>query len=130
MNCPSYAANTGRCNHEAKPWEGRRARPLDDLEGAWVNIDCPFEQFKVEGNRVTRTDLRGTHHFTLHWDYGRERWQWGTHGRLSLEWLADDVISWVPDVHAQHAKVWHWRRSGPPAAQRGGVVPPPVLSMS
>jgi len=122
--------DTNTCNPERKPWAGCHTRPLDDLEGTWVNVDCPVEQYMVQGHNVTRTDLRGTHHFTLHWDYERERWQWGTHGRLSLEWLGDDVISWVPDVHAQHAKVWHWRRSGPPPLRHGAVVPPPVLAVS
>lgn len=130
MNFASYAEDASICAAEHKPWEGCHARPLDELEGAWVNVDCPFEQYMVEGQRVTRTDLRGTHHFTLHWDYERERWQWGTHGRLSLEWTADDTISWVPDVHAQHSKVWHWRRSGPPPPRRRGVGLPPVLTMS
>lgn len=110
---------------EGKPWEGQTERVIDDLEGSWVNADSPSEHYCVEGHRVTRTDIRGTHHFTLKWDTVGQRWQWGTHGRLSLEWVSDDVISWIPDVHARHTKVWHWQRTGPrptPLSRRGGVA--------
>lgn len=134
MSCPTSAEDASAYYNEKKPPPGCCPRPIDELAGAWVNVDSPFEHYTVEGHRVTRTDLRGIHHFTLHWDDEQQRWQWGTKGRLSLEWHDDDVISWVPDVHAQHTKVWHWRRSGPrPAhhamASQHGFGPPVVPSM-
>lgn len=154
MSFSTLAENMSAYRNEDKPWEGFstrsldslegtwisprscRSQSIDDLEGTWVNVDCPFEHYTVQGHNVTRTDVRGTQHFTLHWDYEGQRWQWGTHGRLSLEWLDNDVISWVPDLHANNAKVWHWRRSGPPPPQpaavghHGGVVPPLALAPS
>eukprot|EP00929_Paragymnodinium_shiwhaense_P117556 TRINITY_DN8831_c0_g1_i1.p1 TRINITY_DN8831_c0_g1~~TRINITY_DN8831_c0_g1_i1.p1 ORF type:complete len:428 (-),score=74.66 TRINITY_DN8831_c0_g1_i1:417-1700(-) len=110
----------------------RRGRP-HDLCGSWYNVDCPREQYVVEGLRVTRTDVRGLqHYFTLHWDANRQKLQWGTHGRLFLEWMSDDVIAWVPEPPAQQhgsasseqagyhrhvpppppARVWRWQRLG------------------
>lgn len=93
-------------------WEGWDWQTtLQHLEGTWVNVESPFEQYTVQGHHVTRKDSRGIQHFTLQWDYEGQRWQWGTHGRLALEWFDENSISWVPDVHAINPKVWNWRRS-------------------
>lgn len=116
-------ATVGRA--AAEPWGGCRAQPDADIDGTWVNVDSPFEQYTVEGFYVTRMDSRGTQHYTLHWDDEWQRWQWGTHGRLFLEWLTDDVISWVPEERYRNAKVWQWRRVRTPANHRCWVVVPP-----
>lgn len=76
-----------------------------------MNVDCPREQYVVQGLHVIRTDVRGTQHFSLHWDPHRQQLQWGTHGRLFLEWIGDNAIAWVPDAH--NARVWRWQRTGP-----------------
>jgi len=100
----------------APPWHagnrGRSTRPIEELEGTWMNVDSPHEQYVVEGLRIMRTDARGTRDFSIQWDNHKQRWQWGPHGRLSLQWLGDDTIAWVPEpVHdAQHSRVWRWRR--------------------
>jgi len=120
MSFASRAEDATICRSLAEPWGGCRAQPLADIDGTWVNVDSPFEQYTVEGFYVTRMDSRGTQHYTLHWDDEWQRWQWGTHGRLFLEWLTDDVISWVPEERYQNAKVWQWRRV------RAAVVVPPL----
>uniref|UniRef100_A0A7S1WGD9 RING-type domain-containing protein n=1 Tax=Alexandrium catenella TaxID=2925 RepID=A0A7S1WGD9_ALECA len=117
------------CTHDAPAWHGGSnhsesgkvgnggsyMRPIEELEGTWMNVDCPREQYVISGLRITRSDARGTRNFTIHWDQTRQRWQWGTHGRLSLQWLGDDAIAWVPDTSwdAEHARVWRWQRCGP-----------------
>lgn len=100
-------------------------RPIEELEGTWMNVDCPREQYIIHGLRITRTDARGTRNFTIHWDHCRQRWQWGTHGRLSLQWLGDDAIAWVPDSawDADHSRVWRWQRCTQPQAQPGELAP-------
>mmetsp|Transcript_29087 Transcript_29087/g.83369 ORF Transcript_29087/g.83369 Transcript_29087/m.83369 type:complete len:348 (+) Transcript_29087:43-1086(+) len=119
------------CPHEASAWHsdssqgdsakvgsgGNYMRPIEELEGTWMNVDCPREQYVIHGLRITRSDARGTRNFTIHWDQSRQRWQWGTHGRLSLQWLGDDAIAWVPDTawDAEHARVWRWQRCGQPS---------------
>mmetsp|Transcript_28254 Transcript_28254/g.65354 ORF Transcript_28254/g.65354 Transcript_28254/m.65354 type:complete len:381 (-) Transcript_28254:111-1253(-) len=114
----------------AKPWQGINrspigatlVRPICRLEGTWVNVDCPREQYYVQGLRVTRMDIRGAHHFSLHWDPNYQRWQWGTQGRLSLEWIGDDRIAWVPDSH--RGRTWRWQRctyTVPPPPQHATV---------
>jgi len=114
-------------DYEDKPWEGHD-RPIEDLAGTWVNVDSPLEHYLVQGLNVTRTDSRGVHHFTIQWDRWRQCWQWGTHGRLFLEWLADDAIAWAPDVHSHHARVWRWHRVQPTAAGRCYGAPPTLAS--
>eukprot|EP00927_Polykrikos_kofoidii_P068602 TRINITY_DN6394_c0_g1_i1.p1 TRINITY_DN6394_c0_g1~~TRINITY_DN6394_c0_g1_i1.p1 ORF type:complete len:397 (-),score=53.51 TRINITY_DN6394_c0_g1_i1:203-1393(-) len=112
-----------------------RDRPVQELEGTWVNADCPWEQYVVEGLKVIRTDIRSTQRFTLHWDHARQRLQWGTHGRLYLEWLADDAIAWMPEssftppqaapLEGTHhvpppppaSRVWRWKRATPSPPQ-------------
>mmetsp|Transcript_90654 Transcript_90654/g.194392 ORF Transcript_90654/g.194392 Transcript_90654/m.194392 type:complete len:455 (+) Transcript_90654:96-1460(+) len=108
-----------RSRSPGKAWEGSgggsggsHARPVEDLAGTWVNMECPREQYVVDGLHVARADNRGTHNFTLRWDPHRQRLQWGTHGRLCLEWLGENAIAWVPD--SQHGRVWRWQRIGPP----------------
>lgn len=97
-------------------------RPIEELEGTWMNVDCPREQYIIHGLRITRSDARGTRNFTIHWDQGRQQWQWGTHGRLSLQWLGEDAIAWVPDSSwdAEHARVWRWQRCVQPPQEGGG----------
>mmetsp|Transcript_67664 Transcript_67664/g.135917 ORF Transcript_67664/g.135917 Transcript_67664/m.135917 type:complete len:355 (-) Transcript_67664:380-1444(-) len=117
------------CPQDASAWHGSSSqgesgkvgnggsymRPIEELEGTWMNVDCPREQYVIHGLRITRSDARGTRNFTIHWDQTRQRWQWGTHGRLSLQWLGDDAIAWVPDTawDVEHARVWRWQRCRP-----------------
>jgi len=120
---------TGRSRpREVPAWQGF-SRPLGHLEGTWLNIDCPHEQYVIEGLRVRRTDARGESDFTIQWNQHRQLWQWGTHGRLSLHWLGVDVIAWVPDMpnDSNHARAWRWRRcEAVPPPQR--VLPEPMNS--
>merc|ERR1712150_111470 len=39
-------------------------------------------------------------------------WQWGTHGRLYLEWVADNLIAWTSG--SNQGRVWRWQRCVPP----------------
>mmetsp|Transcript_16192 Transcript_16192/g.42788 ORF Transcript_16192/g.42788 Transcript_16192/m.42788 type:complete len:341 (+) Transcript_16192:81-1103(+) len=116
---------------EVPAWQGF-SRPLGHLEGAWINVDCPNEQYVIEGLRVRRTDARGESEFTIQWNQHRQLWQWGTHGRLSLHWLGVDVIAWVPDMPSgqdpHHARAWRWRRCEPPAPPPPRRVPPEPAS--
>jgi len=107
---------------------GYAPRPASQLAGTWVNVDCPRERYTVEGMRVTRADVRGTQNFTLHWDPRSQRLQWGTHGRLWLEWLGDDFVAWVPDSH--HARVWRWQRVAFAAPPRRPGHPAALLASS
>ena len=43
--------------------------------------------------------------FSIHWDPGRLSWQWGRHGRLTMQWLGIDSIAWVPDM-CPRGKSW------------------------
>lgn len=45
--------------------------------------------------------------FSIHWDPGRLSWQWGRHGRLTMQWLGIDSIAWVPDMclEGNHGKL-------------------------
>lgn len=36
--------------------------------------------------------------FSIHWNPARLSWQWGRHGRLTMQWLGIDSIAWVPDM--------------------------------
>jgi len=99
-------------------------RPIAALEGLWANVDRPYERYRVEGLRITKTDARGTRHFAIQWDPRRQQWQWGAQGRLSLQWLGDDAIAWVPDLErdAERAHTWRWQRCGrvqPPPGEPG-----------
>lgn len=99
---------------QGKAWDSHgHTRPIEQLEGTWVNADRPREQYVVEGLRITRTDdSRGTRQiFSIRWDARGQRWQWGTHGKLSLDWLADDFIAWTSG--SSRGRVWRWQRSGP-----------------
>jgi len=91
---------------------GSYARSFEELEGTWMNMDCPREQYIIRGRRITRSDARGTREFTLHWDRNRRQWRWGTHGRLSLQWLGGDSIAWIPDSgwDADQMRGWRWER--------------------
>mmetsp|Transcript_90912 Transcript_90912/g.142830 ORF Transcript_90912/g.142830 Transcript_90912/m.142830 type:complete len:354 (+) Transcript_90912:87-1148(+) len=99
-------------------WRALHAQRIEDLEGEWVNADSPLEQYVVQGLNVTRTDWRGTQHFTLQWDQQHQHWQWGTHGKLHLEWRADDTIAWVPNATSKHSRVWQWRRRYSPSGRQ------------
>jgi len=81
-----------------------------------MNVDCPLERYVVEGLQVTRKDVRGTTYFTLHWSDQQQRWEWGTYGKLFLEWHTKDSVAWVPD--SQCKRSWRWKRYVPslPAA--------------
>jgi len=94
-----------------------------------MNVDCPREQYSIHGQRITRSDARGTRNFTIHWDQGRQRWQWGTHGRLSLQWLGEDAIAWVPEAawDVNHARVWRWQRCVNPLPHAVGAEPAAVV---
>lgn len=85
---------------------------INFLQGLWLNADCQGEQYVIQGLQVTRTDSRGTRRFSIRWDQRGQRWQWGTRGRLSLQWLGNDAIAWVPEVggHAQAGRLWRWQR--------------------
>lgn len=92
-------------------WEshdGSHPLSIRDLEGTWMNVDCPREKYVIDGLKVTRTDGRGARDFSLRWDAQSHRWEWGTRGRLFLEWMTCDAIAWVPTSH--HARVWRWQR--------------------
>mmetsp|Transcript_112926 Transcript_112926/g.364534 ORF Transcript_112926/g.364534 Transcript_112926/m.364534 type:complete len:351 (-) Transcript_112926:319-1371(-) len=126
LPCPQDA-NTwpGDAGHGGTSQAGSSAgymRPIEELEGTWMNADCPREQYVIHGLRITRSDARGTRNFSIHWDQCRQRWQWGTHGRLSLQWLGEDAIAWVPDSawDSDHARVWRWQRCGP--SSQGSVA--------
>lgn len=80
------------------------------VQGSWMNADCPSERYVVTGQNVTRMDYQGSRHFTLQWDNERQQLQWGTQGRLSLTWLGEGQLCWVPS--RQHAKAWRWQRIG------------------
>eukprot|EP00438_Fugacium_kawagutii_P016704 Skav227648 [mRNA] locus=scaffold58:312575:320810:+ [translate_table: standard] len=80
------------------------------LDGVWLNADCPWEEYTVSGQRVRRTNSQGTREFSIHWDPGRLSWQWGRHGRLTMQWLGIDSIAWVPNMFCEHSRVWRWRR--------------------
>lgn len=110
---------------EVPAWQGF-SRPLGHLEGTWLNVDCPNEQYVIEGLRVRRTDARGESEFTIQWNQSRQLWQWGTHGRLSLHWLGADVIAWVPDGphDPHHTRAWRWRRCEPVPPPPRRVTPP------
>ena len=85
------------------------------LDGVWLNADCPWEEYTVTGQRVRRTNSHGTREFSIQWDPARLSWQWGRHGRLSMQWLGVDSIAWVPDMSCEHhnGRVWRWRRVQP-----------------
>mmetsp|Transcript_5112 Transcript_5112/g.12115 ORF Transcript_5112/g.12115 Transcript_5112/m.12115 type:complete len:277 (+) Transcript_5112:67-897(+) len=88
--------------------------PTGQLDGMWLNADCPWEVYSVTGHRVRRTNSHGTREFSIQWDPSRSSWQWGTHGRLSMQWLGVDSIAWVPDMcEHQNGRVWRWRRVQP-----------------
>lgn len=111
---PTAAASGGGGSHSIE-WE----QAVGVLQGTWANADCPSELYVVVGQHVTRTDANGSRHFTLHWDRCRQQLQWGTHGRLSLAWLADGTVAWIPCK--RWARVWHWRRATPVSSAQ----PPP-----
>jgi len=100
---------------------GDASPPIGELDGTWINTDSQWEEYVISGRRVTRNNARGTKEFTIQWDPYRCCWQWGTHGRLSLQWLDDHAIAWIPDFSGdpQHSRVWHWRRTHLPASSRG-----------
>lgn len=100
-------------------------RPIQELAGTWMNADCPREQYIIEGLQVTRIDGRGTRNFTIHWNQALRRWEWGAHGHLSLQWLGDDSIAWVPDVPhvSPHARVWRWQRCESPSPIQAALEP-------
>ncbi|CAK9053768.1 unnamed protein product, partial [Durusdinium trenchii] len=68
------------------------------LDGVWLNADCPWEFYTVTGQRVIRANSQGFREFSIRWDPGRLSWQWGRHGRLTMQWLGVDSIAWVPDI--------------------------------
>lgn len=111
--------------HQSGGWGGSCSWRSGELEGAWVNVDCPSERYFIEGLRVTRMDARGTKAFTIYWDQYKQQWQWGMHGRLSLQWLGENMIAWVPYMpeYPCYARVWRWQRCGPQPQQQ----PPAVL---
>lgn len=94
---------------------------IEELEGIWMNVDCPLERYVVEGLQVTRTDIRGTTYFTLRWSDQQERWEWGTYGKLFLEWRTKDSVAWVSD--SQHKRSWRWKRCLP--SRQAATVPIP-----
>uniref|UniRef100_A0A7S2K986 RING-type domain-containing protein n=1 Tax=Zooxanthella nutricula TaxID=1333877 RepID=A0A7S2K986_9DINO len=100
-----------------------------ELEGAWMNVDCPGERYFIEGLRVTRIDGRGARDFSIYWDQYKQRWRWGMHGWLSLQWLGDNMIAWAPDSPADPSYVcaWRWQRCGPGS----GIAPsrPPSMEV-
>ena len=59
---------------------------------------------QVTGQRVRRTNSQGTREFSIHWDPGRLSWQWGRHGRLTMQWLGIDSIAWVPDMRLRRSR--------------------------
>lgn len=92
-----------------------------------MNVDCPGERYYIDGLKVTRMDSRGSRDFSIYWDQYKQQWQWGMHGRLSLQWLGDNMIAWVPECPDSqcYGKVWRWQRCvptppspPPPARQR------------
>ncbi|CAE6934616.1 unnamed protein product [Symbiodinium natans] len=89
--------------------------PAGQLDGVWLNADCPWEEYTVTGQRVRRSNSQGIREFSIQWDPARLSWQWGRHGRLSMQWLGVDSIAWVPDMSCEHhnGRVWRWRRVQP-----------------
>jgi len=85
------------------------------IQGTWINMDCPAERYTVVGQHVTRSDVQGCRHFSLHWDPRRKQLQWGTLGRLYLACLGDGVVAWVPSRHCSRA--WRWQRVLAPPPQ-------------
>eukprot|EP00931_Biecheleriopsis_adriatica_P088924 TRINITY_DN63146_c0_g1_i1.p1 TRINITY_DN63146_c0_g1~~TRINITY_DN63146_c0_g1_i1.p1 ORF type:complete len:297 (-),score=43.34 TRINITY_DN63146_c0_g1_i1:52-870(-) len=86
--------------------------PVGELDGTWINADCRWEEYKVHGLQVVRTNAYGSRGFTIRWDPQRLCWEWGTHGRLSLQWLGMDTIAWVPELSlgTWSGRVWRWQR--------------------
>lgn len=111
---PRQHATAWQTRSNQRGTDGGQVRSIEELEGTWMNVDCPREQYVIRGLRITRSDARGTRDFMMHWDRSRQRWRWGTHGRLSLQWLGEDVIAWVPDSawDADDARMWRWQRCG------------------
>jgi len=110
--------------------------PIGELDGTWTNSDCHWEEYVITGLQVKRTNAQGTRDFTIQWDSHRLCWQWGTHGRLSMQWLGADAIAWVPDLSLDphNGRVWRWRRRithhapaqprhAPPQPHSGGHFP-------
>ncbi|CAJ1361175.1 unnamed protein product [Effrenium voratum] len=75
--------------------------PAGQLDGVWLNADCPWEEYTVSGQRVCRTNSLGTREFSIQWDPARLAWQWGRYGRLSMQWLGVDSIAWVPTMQCK-----------------------------
>lgn len=97
---------------EQGPGPGLGTQPHSEgqLDGVWLNADCPWEYYTVSGQRVRRTNAQGSREFSIHWNPARLSWQWGRHGRLTMQWLGIDSIAWVPDMSFEHSRVWRWRR--------------------
>lgn len=96
-------------------WQGAGPeRCINELAGAWRNVDVPGESYEVRGLKVIRTDARGTREFNVHWDTRVCRWRWGPKGRLLLVWVGDNAIAWVPEEAsgAQDVRAWRWERCG------------------
>eukprot|EP00435_Cladocopium_sp_Y103_P002897 s320_g1.t1 len=91
-------------------WSQLQCSRVGQLDGVWLNADCPWEYYTVSGQRVRRTNAQGTREFSIHWNPARLSWQWGRHGRLTMQWLGIDSIAWVPDMSFEHSRVWRWRR--------------------
>lgn len=89
---------------------GTQPHSEGQLDGVWLNADCPWEYYTVSGQRVRRTNAQGSREFSIHWNPARLSWQWGRHGRLTMQWLGIDSIAWVPDMSFEHSRVWRWRR--------------------
>jgi hypothetical protein len=86
------------------------AAPIGQLDGTWINADCRWEKYVVDGCCVTRTNAQGTRQFTIEWDSQMLCWQWGRYGRLCLQWLGTNAIAWVPMSLEQTGRVWRWHR--------------------
>lgn len=102
--------------------EMERSRMMKAIQGTWMNMDRPGERYVVVGQHVTRNDLQGCRHFSLHWDPGRKQLQWGTQGRLYLACLGEGLVAWVPMRNSSRA--WRWQRVAAPTM----AMSPQVLS--
>lgn len=115
----SYGRGSGmdsRCGYEEL---SQQTSMVKAVQGTWINTDCQSERYVVSGQNVTRMDGQGSRHFTLQWDSQRNQLQWGTQGRLSLTWLGEGLLCWVPS--RQYGKSWRWQRVGSNHSQPIGL---------
>jgi len=113
-------------NHDLPTAGSHRSPAVEEMQGTWINVDCPGEQYAVVGQHITRTDANGSRNFTFYWDTTRQQLLWGTHERLHLEHLTDGLIGWVDQRH--RSRIWRWQRlptSRPPTTPASSPSGPP-----